>query len=110
MGHLASGVLLGGFLVAYGAFVVWTIRRLLSPTAAAQRPSVHRRGIMGFGVLFWVGMTVSRAVGSAKVGTALWKDILMYAYVLLPLALWAGVVWGTFMRSFLGWLSGRDPE
>jgi len=92
--------------VAYAAFTLWTVRRLLRPAADPGSRMVRRYGVLGWGFGFWLLMTADFARRSTFTGTEFWTHALTDAFILLPISLWGGYLWGRAMGSFFGWFFG----
>ena|SRR2546421_2581692 len=88
--------------LAYAAFTLWTVRRLLRPAADPDHKMVRRYGVLGWGLGFWVLMTADFARRSTYTRTQFWTHALTETFILLPISLWGGYVWGRAMGSFLG--------
>jgi hypothetical protein len=90
-------------LVAYAAFSVWTVRRVL---LAPQRDPSTRFGMRVFAPLMWVATTVIWTIGD-RFPSNLVLRVLLNAFWMLPLSLWSGYGAGRQMRRFLRGTGGE---
>jgi hypothetical protein len=90
----------------YGAFTVWTLIRLYHSPSENAQPIIYRNGVRGFGLTLWAVMTVMWTLRNRDPSWNVWARLLVVAFVMLPISLWAGYFWGSQMASFFG--SGRN--
>lgn len=87
--------------VAWMAFIVWTLKRLGARIARdAEITSYY--GVRWFGIGMWlfmtcVGVTLSWQINPQR---PVWHYALAFAFIFLPICLWAGFAWGKAMRAF----------
>src|ERR1700729_1416284 len=86
------------FWIAWVVFSAWTVRRIWVLRERHDR-RVYRIGVLGFGMVMWVAMTLVAAYmgveGNPK--HSVWFYGSRFLFLLLPLCLWAGYVWGRIM-------------
>ena len=90
------------FVVAYGVFTLWTVRRLLGVSATGRGSNLIARGVTGFGLPFWAAMTVLWTLRDPDAFGPVWLTAALIAFVMFPLSLWAGYSWGSLMGLFFG--------
>ncbi len=91
------------FTVAYAAFSVWTVRRVF---LATQSDLSLRFGVRVYAPLMWVATTVIWTIGHRFPSNIVLR-VLLNAFWMLPLSLWAGYGAGRRMRRFLGATGGQ---
>jgi len=86
------------FILAWGAFGVWTVRRLL--LVPQSDPSL-RFGVRVFGLLLWAASTIVWTVGDPHPRNIVLR-VVENAFLILPMSLWAGYFAGRRIRRFVG--------
>lgn len=88
-------------IVAWSLFTVWTLMRLGTTRHDRDEDVVYRRGVRGFGVTLWaaaicIGVLIGWQVPSRH---SRWYLGALLAFLLLPICLWGGFVWGKIMAG-----------
>jgi hypothetical protein len=93
--------------IAWLIFTIWTVYRLGSHDAVLGETTA-RYGIRGFGLMLWAAMIFVGVYLSGQIdpNRSLWYSGAVFAFVLLPICLWGGYLWGKVMSS----LFPRRPD
>jgi hypothetical protein len=88
--------------ILWGAFVIWTIRRLWRSPKNEYSRLVYKFGVRQGGISLWIGMVV---IAPLIVNRGLVRNLQLAAFVAflsLPLSLWAGYFWGMAFARITG--------
>jgi len=78
----------------------WTIRYLKKYRSRPNGDGIYRRGVLGFGIPFWLVSIIFTAVTIPDrdiYSIFLWATV--FVYILFPMCLWAGFFWGKGMAA-----------
>ena len=91
-------VLLG---FAWLAFSIWTMRKLHYLRTSSDDGITYKHGVDRFGVSAWALTTIAAALLCREINSSrpLWYYGVTLGFTLLPVALWAGYIWGKAMSA-----------
>ncbi|WP_175664515.1 hypothetical protein ACN9MG_31030 [Burkholderia ambifaria] len=88
--------------ISWIPFTYWTILYLRESRNQPSGKAIYRRGVLGFGVPFWlidVIFSVAVIPEHGILSVIYWSAI--FLYILFPVCLWAGYFWGKGMAAIL---------
>ena len=87
--------------VLYGAFIVWTLRRLWRPVVDPYSRVVYWFGVRLGGVIFWLVLSIAGSLSSESTLSP-WVSTLIALYTGFPICLWGGYAFGRTMAWVYG--------
>lgn len=114
--RMVGYVTLAGLAVGGWAFFgAWSWRWIMQRRSTDRGRRIFWWGVVGFGGAMCISMTIRGtldAVGGAPVVSLPFvRELLIQAFIHVPIALWSGWFWGSFMMFSLGGLPAppMDP-
>jgi hypothetical protein len=87
--------------LAWAAFIAWTLYRLGS-RRAHMGATTYQFGVKRFGIGLWLASVLLEVVVVWRTGPKHYSILLhalIVAFVMLPVCLWVGYVWGQAMHA-----------
>lgn len=87
-------------VISWIPFAYWTIRYLKESRNKPNGRAVYRRGVLGFGVPFWLISSIFSVTVIPEhdiYSPMAWAAIFLYVY--FPVCLWGGYFWGKGMTA-----------
>jgi hypothetical protein len=93
---------------AWMVFIIWTLRRL-GACSAREGQITSYYGVRWLGVGMWLFMTCAGVILSWQINPhrPVWYYAFAFAFIFLPICLWAGFVWGKAMSGLFPPRSNR---